>query len=182
MKKFELTTESIFVDGRKLYRIRAVKDFGDVKKGDLGGFVETEDNLSQTDDAWVYGKAMVYGEARVCGKAEVYGEAEVCGGAEVCGEAMVYGKAMVYGEAGVCGKARICESNDYATVIGFGSQLRTTTFFRQKDNSLGVKCDCFSGTMEEFKDKVTEIHGDNKYAKEYLMIAALMELHFKEEG
>lgn len=146
MKKFELTTESIFVDGRKLYRIRAVKDFGDVKKGDLGGFVETEDNLSQTDDAWVYGKAMVYGEARVCGK------------------------------------ARICESNDYATVIGFGSQLRTTTFFRQKDNSLGVKCDCFSGTMEEFKDKVTEIHGDNKYAKEYLMIAALMELHFKEEG
>lgn len=158
MKKFELTTESIFVDGRKLYRIRAVKDFGDVKKGDLGGFVETEDNLSQTDDAWVYGKAMVYGEARV------------------------YGKAKVYGEAGVCGKARICESNDYATVTGFGSQLRTTTFFRQKDNSLGVKCGCFSGTMEEFKDKVTEIHGDNKYAKEYLMIAALMELHFKEEG
>ena len=119
---------------------------------------------------------MVYGRARVYGEAMVYGEARVCG------EAMVYGKAMVCGEAGVCGKARICESNDYATVIGFGSQLRTTTFFRQKDNSLGVKCDCFSGTMEEFKDKVTEIHGDNKYAKEYLMIAALMELHFKEEG
>ena len=113
---------------------------------------------------------MVYGKARVYGEAMVYGEARVCG------EAMVYGKAMV------CGKARICESNDYATVTGFGSQLRTTTFFRQKDNSLGVKCGCFSGTMEEFKDKVTEIHGDNKYAKEYLMIAALMELHFKEEG
>ena len=32
--------------GRTIYRIEALKDFGDVKKGDLGGWIEKELNLS----------------------------------------------------------------------------------------------------------------------------------------
>ncbi|EJF84065.1 hypothetical protein MCU_00733 [Bartonella elizabethae Re6043vi] len=37
-KKYELTDETIEVDGHTLHRIRALKDFGDLKTGDLGGF------------------------------------------------------------------------------------------------------------------------------------------------
>ena len=43
-----------------------------------------------------------------------------------------------------------------------------------------MQCGCFYGTIQEFRDKVRETHGDTKKAKEYLMLADLMELRFKE--
>ena len=64
-KKFELTSDTKDTEFRQLYRIKALIDFGDVKAGDLGGFVEKEENLSHSDDAWVYGNARVYGNALV---------------------------------------------------------------------------------------------------------------------
>lgn len=77
MKKYELTEEMIEWFGRTLYRIRACKDFETingtmVQKGDLGGFIEKEDNLSQEGRSWVGDNA------KVCGNAEVYGCTEVC--------------------------------------------------------------------------------------------------------
>ena len=56
-KKYTLTKEEICFHGRTLYRIKTLKDFGDVKKGDLGGWVEKEENLSQEDNCWVYDDA-----------------------------------------------------------------------------------------------------------------------------
>ena len=37
--KYELTGETKEVYGRKLFRIKALKDFGNVKKNDLGGYI-----------------------------------------------------------------------------------------------------------------------------------------------
>ena len=65
MKKYEMTNESIEFIGVKLFRIRALQDFRDVKAGDLGGYIEREENLSQYDYCWVYGNARVYGNAEV---------------------------------------------------------------------------------------------------------------------
>ena len=36
-KKYELTDETMEFDGHTLHRIRALKSFSDVMKGDLGG-------------------------------------------------------------------------------------------------------------------------------------------------
>ena len=82
-KKYTLTTESISYFNKNLYRIKALVDFSDVKKGELGGFVEKEANLSHEGDAWVYGDAWVSGNARVFGDAEVSGNAWVSGDARV---------------------------------------------------------------------------------------------------
>ena len=72
VKKFELDASTkITVFGVELFRIKALISFGDVKKGDLGGYAEKEENLSHYDNAWVYGNAKVYGNAEVCGNAEV---------------------------------------------------------------------------------------------------------------
>ena len=71
MKKYELTSETKIVFGHILYRIKALSSFGCVSAGDLGGFLESEKNLSQNGNAWVYGNAEVYGSARVSGNAEV---------------------------------------------------------------------------------------------------------------
>ena len=169
MKKLELTTESITFLGRTLFRIKALISFGNVKAGELGGYIEKEGNLSHEGDAWV------------CDNARVYGDAWVCDNAWVCGDARVYGDARVCGNAWVCDNARVCGNADIATISGFGSEYRTTTFFRTKNNEIAVKCGCFYGTLAEFREKVKETHGDNRYAKEYLMIADLMEMHFSGE-
>ena len=81
MKKYELTAEFIEKWGKKLFRIKALISFGSVEVGELGGYVEKEDNLAQDGDAWVSGNAEVSGDARVYGNAEVYGDAEVYGNA-----------------------------------------------------------------------------------------------------
>lgn len=113
-KKYKLLTEdTINIDGRTLYRIEALRDFGDVKKGDKGGYLEKEDNLSHEGQCWVYHearvleKAMVFGKARVYGGAMVFGDARVYGGAMVSGDALVYGRAMVYDDARIYGNAEV---------------------------------------------------------------------------
>ena len=107
-KKFEFTEETKTTQwGTTVKRIVALRDFGDVKTGDKGGFLEKEENLSHGNDCWVYNEAQVYDEAQVFGEAKVYDEAQVYGKSQVCGEALVYDEAQVYGEALVCGEARV---------------------------------------------------------------------------
>lgn len=78
MKKYELLKDDTKIMlGRTLYRIKALRDFDDVTKGDLGGYIESENNLSHFDNAWVYDNARVSGKAKVYGNAWVSGKAQV---------------------------------------------------------------------------------------------------------
>ena len=107
-KKYELVLDSaIEVFGKKLFQIRALASFGIVSEGDLGGYIEKEDNLSDCGDAWVFGNAQVFGDAQVSGNAQVFGDAQVSGNAQVFGDAQVSGNARVYGDAQVYGNARV---------------------------------------------------------------------------
>ena len=204
-KKCELTNETKEWCGYTLHRIKALKDFGAVKAGELGGWIESEHNLSQSGNCWIYDDAIASGNATVRERARVYGHAEVCGYAAICEYAAVGGRATVREHAIVCGYATVCDdaeicndtvvcndaticddaevcgNTDYTVVQGFGRSQRVTTFYRLKDGDIGVSCGCFHGTIKQFRDKVKETHGDSKYAKEYLMLADLMELHFGEE-
>ena len=118
-KKYELSNITIEFNGVTLYRIKALKDFSDVKAGDLGGWVEKEDNLSQSGDAWIGGDAKVYGNAVVCDNAKVFGKAKVHDNAFVRDNAWVYDNAQVYGRAKVFGNAVVfvnAEVYDHADV------------------------------------------------------------------
>ena len=192
MKKFKLTSEFIVdISGVKLFRIKALIEFGNVKAGDLGGYIEKEENLSHMGNAWVSGNAQVSGDARASGDARVSGNAQVSGDARVSGNAQVSGNAWVFGDARVSGNARVSGDaqvfgdarvsgdKDYAYAHGFGSCNRTTTFFRLKDGDVGVRCGCFYGTLAQFRDNVCETHGETKKAQEYLMLADLMDFRFK---
>ena len=181
MKKFELTTEFITnAFGKKLFRIKALVEFGDVKAGELGGYVEKEENVSQDGNAWVSGDARVYGNAWVYGDARVSGDAWVSGNARVSGDARVSGNAWVSGNARVSGDALVFGDADYALVQGFGTEFRCTTFYRGKDKKIMVNCGCFHGNLEAFRKQAKETRS-GKIAKEYLMIADLMEYHFASE-
>ena len=127
-KKYKLTDETISLNGATLYRIEALKDFGEIKKGDKGGFIESENNLAHEGDAWVSDNAHVYGDAcvfdnacvynnasvsgyaLVYSNAQVYDNARICGNARVCGNAYVYGYTYVYGNSLVYGNARVFDN------------------------------------------------------------------------
>ena len=61
---------------------------------------------------------------------------------------------------------------------GFGSKHRCTYFFKLTDGRIYVRCGCFAGYIDEFREQVKETHGDNKFAKEYEAVADLAEMHF----
>ena len=176
-EKYELTNETKPLEGGTvLHRIRALRDiprFG-VKAGELGGFVEGENNLSQDDDAWVsdsawvfgnalvsgnskvYGNAWVFGNSKVYGKARVSGKAEIYGKAEVFGDAKVYGKARVSGNAEIYGDAEVSANSDYMVVKNIWSSGRWFTYTSSnKKWAVG----CFYGTGEEL---VAKAYKDSK--------------------
>lgn len=160
-QNYELTDETRVVSGHTLHRIRALRDLHmhGVKTGDLGGWIESDDNL--TNGAWVsgnahvYGNAQVYGNAHVCGdacvcdNACVHGKALVCGNACVCDNACVYDNAIVCGDAWVCGDACICgdatvmHGSDYFVAKNTWSSFRWFTYTRS--NKMW-KVGCFYGT------------------------------------
>lgn len=118
-RKYELTNETINVDGYTLHRIKALRSFNDIKAGDLGGFIDSEENLSQEGVSWVYDDAKVFEDAMVLGDALVAGDSIIRNAAKVYGEAsvidsQVYDFAHVYGNASIAG----CEVFDRAKVHG----------------------------------------------------------------
>lgn len=106
--KYEILKDDyIVVEDKILYRIRALRDFGGISAGDLGGYVENESNLSKIGDCWIYNDAQVFGDAKVYDKAVVFNNARVYGYARVYGNAMVYDNAHVYGYAHVYDSASV---------------------------------------------------------------------------
>ena len=169
MKKYEFIGEVIQIDGHNLKRIRALIDFGKVKANEIGGYIESENNLSHSGDAWIYGNAQVSGNAQVYGDARVCGDAQVSGDAQVCGDARVSGDALVSGE------------NDIFTIGPIGSRQDITTFFKTCTGYIGVRCGCFWGTLQDFLDKVNERHGDNEFGQAYRLAAEIAKLKMENK-
>ena len=115
-KKYVMLTDqhpTMKYSPEKYSRIKAVKDFGTIKAGTLGGYIEKEANLSQTGNAWVGCDSS--GCAVVMGDAKVYGNALVTGGGrtESLGSADGYGGAtLVAGSAEIYGNAKILKGSE----------------------------------------------------------------------
>lgn len=105
--KYKLTKETKTFQGLTLYRIKALRDFGDVKKGDKGGWVRHGANLSQDGLCWIYDDAIVCECAYVCDDAKVRGNAIVSGAARISDNACVEDDASVSDGAEVRGHARL---------------------------------------------------------------------------
>ena len=122
--KYVLTDQTFKINDVTLHRIQAVRTFETidgktVKNGDLGGWIQSEANLSQKGKCWVDDEAAVYGKAKIYDDALAYGDVIVKDNTEVYDRAVladyviikddvkVYGDAKVYGTAEVCGNARV---------------------------------------------------------------------------
>ena len=190
MKKYKLLdTDTKTFLGRTLFRIQALTSFGNVEEGDLGGYIEREENLAHGGDAWIYDDAYVCGNARVYDNARVFGNACIFHNACVFHNAWIYDNARVCGYTWVCDNARVCcdalvfNETDILCVRGIGSEHHYTTVYMTKDGKPFVACGCFLGTLSEFEAKVKKTCDDSKYAREYQLFIELVKLHFnmKEE-
>ena len=138
-KKYEITDIEHPKDPG-LHRIRALRRVSEtVGPGTLGGYVQSEENLSQENDgAWIYGEAIccesaivtkggfLTDHARASGSALISGEAEIGGYARVRDRAIVTG-GTVQENALVCGEAVVRKNvatesvplvEGHATVMG----------------------------------------------------------------
>lgn len=121
MAKYTLTSQTITYNEKTLTRIQATQAFGDVKNGDLGGFVESEANLEQTGNAWIYDNARVCDRAKVSGSAKVKHTALVENNAQIKGSAVVGGDSRVTHNAIIEGNADLrehCIAQDNAHILG----------------------------------------------------------------
>ena len=187
-KKYAFTEEVIEFHGRTLHRIKAIRDFGNVKNGELGGFIEKEQNLSHKCKSWVSDNAKVYDNAVVCDNALVYDNAwvsdnanisdnaNVCGNAKVYDDANVYGNTrvcdnvLVYGRASVCGDAEVSKFEDYIVFKNWWSSGRYFTWTRSNDM---WRVGCFYGTGDELIKKAYE--DDEEKGKHYEEIVKYVE-------
>lgn len=129
-KKYKLIEGSRFWQyGRPLYRIQALRDFSDVKKGDLGGFVESEANLSQMGDCWIYDMA------QAVEKSIVEGDACLRDCSKMYGSSLLKDKAQLQGCARMIQYASL-EDNAVAIdaeISGFATITGDVVIRRKKD-------------------------------------------------
>jgi len=102
-RKYEILGEQVreLDGGVRVHRIRRLSD------GALGGFVQSEENLSQQGTCWIHDDAVASGAARVVEDAQLRGRAAVSGQARISGKAVVQDDATVGGKARVQGEARV---------------------------------------------------------------------------
>ncbi len=172
MKKYEFTDETKTVNGIKLHRIRRLSD------GKLGGFIQSEHNLSHDGDCFVYddscvfdrvrvyGNAQVYGTAWVHGAAHVYGDARVFDNAHVYGNALVFDSARVYNDARVYGDAQVYEDSVCTKTPLVCSIPRNTMYIT--DNNIIIGCQCHS--IKYWEENIERIGKDNEYTVDEIKI------------
>ena len=99
-------------EGYKFFRIKSLKDFSNVSKGDLGGYVYGYRNLSQTGDCWIYDIAWVFNNATVSENAKIMGSAQVFGHAKVTDNAIISERAKVRGDSTIIGGSKVVSGSN----------------------------------------------------------------------
>lgn len=193
-KKYKFTNETKKVGGCVLHRIVAIRDFynkrlGVIKKGTVGGYIESEENLCHDDGSWVMDDACAYEHARVdrngivaenarvydyayvsCtaivkGHAHVHGHACVSGDSTVEGDTQVYENTRVFGNATINGNAKVAgdiEVSGHAVITG-NAEVYGTTYSEVLDNARiegrATVFGCLHAYGNAVLDNLAEING-----------------------
>ena len=185
-KKYKLIESDI----KGLYRVKALKDFADVKKGDIGGYVENPNNLSHEGYCWAYGNAKIYGEARIYGNAQVSdcavidGNAKIHGDSEVWGYAIIRDNALIYGDSVINGNAFIggyteiktgchigCIEEKFRNVLYIQCKASLITIYKDINNVIKCNIGCQKRiTLEGLLKRIEEDGGMTKDKEEYVRI------------
>lgn len=124
--KYFLTNVTKEYRGKTLHRIEALRDFGNIHAGHMGGWLEKESNLMHAGTCWVYDEAIVMDDACVRDDAQIRDEAVVMDSADIGKRARVLDQAFVCDDSLVTDQAMlrdhavVCENS---SVMGHSSIL-----------------------------------------------------------
>ena len=177
MKKYELTSDTKVFDGVVLHRIKALISFGNIKIGDLGGWAESEINLSQCGNAWVGENATVGGNSRISWNARICENSRISGSAIVSGNSRISENVIVSGNAIVSENAMVGGNADYIVFKNWWSSGRYFTWTRSNNK---WKVGCFFGSGEELIAKAYK--DSEKSGREYERVVKYVESILKDEN
>ena len=192
-KKYELLkNDCINYKGRTLYRIIALRDFGYVCEGEVGGYVQSEDNLSHNGDCWVFDNAKVFNSAKIHDNATIFenagifDNATVFENARVCNNARIKYNARVYGNAKIERDTIIGQiSTPYKKIFQYQCEKRVLTAILTEDNQIFYSIGCQTNIdEEEFVYRIHTYNGGvefNTHRKEYLRLIPAINLYFRGE-
>lgn len=167
-KNYELTNIVKRINGHVVYRIKCINEFKCqdkvIKVGQFGGFVESEDNLSDNawvdDDSVIYGDSEVSGNAYICGNSRVYDsalvfdDAYICDNSEVYGNAWVFGKAYVSHESLIFGRARITGNVEIKRHVRIGGLCKIQDDVKFLKDEKNIVIDMNGDNEDVYKQKV----------------------------
>ena len=166
-KKYEILIgeeNTIEFEGRTLHRIRALKDFGDVKKGDIGGFVENDYNLSHEGNCWIYDNAKAMDNSRIYGDSEMYENSKMYGNSAMYEYGELNNNDQLYGKL-------VSKVDDYVEINNPKGRLVTCV---RKGNNIFYNVGCQDEIDEEtFKYRIEHENGgleNNPHRKYYYKI------------
>lgn len=174
-RHYELTDNTIEVDGHVLHQIICTETFNFTNKGDLGGFIEDYENLQGNgwgcNNAKVYGGAIVRGNGIVGGNATISGICDIEGTENIGGEVVINSYKVLHINNGfIFGDAVINSCYDYITFKNWWSSGRSFTWTRSNDMwSVG----CFYGTGKEL---IAKAYKDSEVSgREYEIVVKYVE-------
>ena len=82
----------------KYFRIKSLKNFHNVRKGEIGGLVRNYHNLSQEGGCWIYDDARVKDNAKISEDAHITDTAIISDNVQISGFTVIGGDVVVYGD------------------------------------------------------------------------------------
>lgn len=137
--KLDLTAFTKAPDGARLYRIVALRSFGAVEKGEIGGFVEGENNLSHRGNCWIAGNAMVRQQA------QVQHDSLACDYVDIHGNAQLLDQTLACNRADIGGKVKMTDSSTAAEFTRLFGSFETRDQSRMGGHSVGSGLAVVSG-------------------------------------
>ena len=171
--KYEITNIERYWNCHILHRIKALKDFTltngkEIHKGDLGGWVESEDNLSQEGLCWIYEECKMYENAKRSGNSIGYGNSQQSGHSQQYENSQQYGDSCQYDCSKQYGHSRQGENSrqfensqqfGYSCQCGYSQQFGNS---HQFENSFQNEHSCQYGHSCQFEHSC-----QSGYSKQY---------------
>ena len=183
MKKYEILIDeenTIEFEGHTLHRIKALRDFGDIKIGDLGGYVENENNLSHEGNCWIYDDAKAMDYSVISDNSRMYNNSKMYDYSIMHGNSTMYEDSEMHDEEVLYGK--LASKVDEFVEISITKGRIITGVLKDKKILYNIGCQS-EITKETFIKRIYNEGGGiekNPHRKSYLKIIDIIEAYFSK--
>ena len=137
-RKYKFTGKTLEFQGRVLKQIEYLRYLTKkVDKGVVGGWIESEDNLSHGGDCCVMDNAKVFGNARIIGNSEILDEAIVKENATILGNNIISKNAVIGADTIVDGACLITDNSQVYFYQVITNSTNESTNYKEKAHVYG---------------------------------------------